>query len=530
MTRPTMHRAVGVGRSPSARGLRARPAARSAGFLTTAIVALALASAVVGGESPLVFRVRVAPEVCPRPVTGRLLVFASERKRGAPMRGPSWFRPEPFFGMDVREVVGGGTIDVDHRADGFPEPLDRLPAGKYRVQALLDHDFYNPMPADGPGNLHSEVVEVAYNPAQRRVVELTLDRVIPETAFPESERVREVVVSSKLLADFHGREVLERAGVALPKSYAESPERRYPVLYLIPGFGGSHRDVASLAAGRRADEEAPVEFIYVMLSGRTKWGHHVYADSATNGPRGRALIEEMIPEIDRRFRTVAEPTARFVGGHSSGGWSSLWLQVTYPEAFGGCWSTAPDPVDFRDFQRIDLYADPPQNAYVDSDGSRRPLARTGDQNTLFFDSFTKMEDVLGRGGQLRSFEAVFSPLDAEGLPRKLYDRTSGRIDPDTARAWQPYDIRLKLERNWSELGPKLTGKLHVTMGEEDTFFLDGAARKLAEALKALGSDAEVTMVPGANHMNLMTAELAQRRREQMTAAFLKHHPPAGPDR
>jgi S-formylglutathione hydrolase FrmB len=125
---------------------------------------------------------------------------------------------------------------------------------------------------------------------------------------------------------------------------------------------------------------------------------------------------------------------------------------------------------------------------------------------------------------LRSFEAVFSPLDAQGLPRKLYDRSTGIIDLETAKAWQPYDIRLKLERNWSELGPKLAGKLHITMGEEDTFFLEGATRKLAEALQALGSDAEITMVPGANHMNLVTDDIRQRRREQMTAAFLKHHP------
>ena len=51
-----------------------------------------------------------------------------------------------------------------------------------------------------------------------------------------------------------------------------------------------------------------------------------------------------------RISYVADPRASFVGGHSSGGWSSLWLQVAYPETFGGVWSTSPDPVDFRDWQ------------------------------------------------------------------------------------------------------------------------------------------------------------------------------------
>ena len=89
-------------------------------------------------------------------------------------------------------------------------------------------------------------------------------------------------------------------------------------------------------------------------------GHHVFADSANNGPVGQALVEEFLPELDRQYRTVGKPAARFLTGHSSGGWSSLWLQVTYPEVFGGVWSTAPDPVDFRDYQQVNLYQ-PDQN-------------------------------------------------------------------------------------------------------------------------------------------------------------------------
>ena len=83
-------------------------------------------------------------------------------------------------------------------------------------------------------------------------------------------------------------------------------------------------------------------------------GHHVFADSANNGPVGKALIRELIPAFYKKFRGIPSPKARFLAGHSSGGWSSLWLQVTYPGQFAGTWSTSPDPVDFRDFQRINL--------------------------------------------------------------------------------------------------------------------------------------------------------------------------------
>src|SRR6202011_4337107 len=135
-------------------------------------------------------------------------------------------------------------------------------------------------------------------------------------------------------------------------------------------------------------------------------------------PCGRALIEELIPRIEKQFRGLGTPGSRFLSGHSSGGWSSLWLQVTYPDTFGGTWSTSPDPVDFRDFQRINLYAHG-ENMYRDAQGNRRPLARRGEEPVVFYEPFSRVEDVLGEGGQLCSFEAVFSPVDRNGKPRKL---------------------------------------------------------------------------------------------------------------
>jgi S-formylglutathione hydrolase FrmB len=254
-------------------------------------------------------------------------------------------------------------------------------------------------------------------------------------------------------------------------------------------------------------------------------GHHVFADSATNGPRGRALVEELIPHIEATFPVIRAASARLLNGHSSGGWSSLWLQVTYPETFGGVWSTSPDPVDFRDFQGIGIY-ERGENMFRDRDGNRRPLARRGGRPVLFFDGFSRMEDALGDGGQLRSFEAVFSPLGPDGRPRRLWDRTTGAIDPEVALAWQKYDIRLVLERNWPALGPKLSGKLHVITGALDTFYLEGAVRLLKESLATLESDAVVEVIPGKDHTSILDAALAARLDREMQAALDRDHPNA----
>jgi hypothetical protein len=126
-----------------------------------------------------------------------------------------------------------------------------------------------------------------------------------------------------------------------------------------------------------------------------------------------------------------------------------------------------------------------------------------------------MEEVMGRGGQLASFEAVFSPRGSDGNPRKLWDRKTGLVDAETARAWDRYDIRLVLERNWPALRAKLSGKLHVYMGGQDTFYLDGATRLLKASLEKLGSDAKVEIFPDKNHGSLLDKSLRDRMAREM---------------
>jgi S-formylglutathione hydrolase FrmB len=258
-----------------------------------------------------------------------------------------------------------------------------------------------------------------------------------------------------------------------------------------------------------------------MLDPGCHHGHHVFADSGNNGPCGKALVEELIPAIEARFRGIGKPGARFVTGHSSGGWSSLWLQVAYPDFFGGCWSTSPDPVDFRDFQQIDVYR-PGENMFNDRDGNKRPIARSGGKVVAWYRPFSDMEVVMGHGGQLASFEAVFSGRGPDGQPKRLWDRKTGAIDPVVAKSWEKYDIRLVLERNWKTLGPKLAGKLHVYMGGSDNFYLEGATRLLKEALDRLGSDAKVEVIPGYDHSSLLySPKLAMYKRiaREMAAKF-----------
>ncbi len=462
---------------------------------------------------PVEFRRTLRPE----PFTGRVTLFFSE-KLPEPRTGPDWFQPEPFVSLDVVDWAPETPLTISHDTPGlltFPREFVDLTTKTYRVQAVARFNPWGRNVGTGPGNGYSAVIEHTAN--SDNPARLTIDQVVPERTFQESEWSKLCEVPSPRLTEFQRRPVSVRAGVILPRSYAQNPDRKYPVIFTIPGFGGTHFLAERTSPIEETNAEG-VEFLRVMLDPSCPWGHHTFADSANNGPWNTALIEDWLPEFERRFR-VAE-RARYLTGHSSGGWTSLWLQVTHPTVFDGVWSTAPDSVDFRDFQQANIER-PGENAWVDPQGQRRPIARRGGQVLVWWDSFDRMEQVLGYGGQFQSFEAVFSPRGDNGRPRPLWDRHTGAIDPVTAKAWLAYDIRRRVERDWPTRGPHLTGKLHVFMGSADTFYLTGAAELLKTSLQNLGSDAVIEIQPGKDHGTLLTTELRDRIRSEMTARSLK---------
>jgi hypothetical protein len=459
----------------------------------------------------LAFRLTFDSAALDQPFTGRVFVMLTKSSPGELPSSISWSHPEPAFAKDVTGWKPGEPLLIDGKALAYPTPLKEIANGEWYVSAVMDRDLGGISFSQGPGNIYAKATKHTLDGP----ISLTLDKVYQGRKFAESDGVKEVNIESPLLTKFHGRPTRMRAAVVLPASYAKEPERRYPVVYNIPGFGGTHFG----AARARPWESGGVEAIYVVLDPSCRLGHHVFADSANNGPCGEALVKELIPHIETKFRAHGSPGARFVTGGSSGGWSSLWLQVAYPDFFGGVWSIAPDPVDFRDFQRVDL-TQAGANLFFEDYDKLRPLSRAGRGEAMYFKTFSEMEAIMGHGGQLESFEAVFSPRGPDGKPRRLWDRTTGTIDAEIAKAWEPYDIRLKLERNWSTLGPKLAGKLHVYTGDVDTFYLDGAARLLQKSLRDLGSDAVVEMFPGRDHGTIGSA-VRDRIRQEMATAYQK---------
>lgn len=454
------------------------------------------------GQTPKAgFRVTFDPALQTGPYTGRVYVLVNGRLGREPRRAQDWTKPPAIYAVDLVNADPTQPVLVDGSEVAFPVPLAQLPSREYAIQAIARRSLDHPVPGEGVGDLFSEALVRTLNGAEPAgVIELTLDKAVEERPAKEHERIRYVELESRLLSDFHKRPIKLRAGVLLPAGWTPEGTETYPTLYMFTGFGGDHRHVAfqrGLTAMRGAAQYADRTLI-VVPDATCYYGHSVFVDSATNGPWGRALMEELIPHIEAKFRGAGRGDRRFTSGISSGGWAALWLQVRYPDDFNGTWAHCPDPVDFRDFQRINLYADG-ANMYVDEEGDRRPLMRAGEKVLVWYEDFIRMEEALGPGGQLRSFEACFSPRGSDGKPAPMWDRKTGRVDTTVARAWEPFDIRLVLERNWKTLGPKLKGKLNIYAGAEDAFYLDTSVARLKETLQALGSDADVRILPGQGH-------------------------------
>jgi enterochelin esterase-like enzyme len=447
----------------------------------------------------------------PGPVSGRLLVFArnaavqSDDKDGKKEIDISEFHPTDtsVAAVEIHDAAPGSAIEVDLDRTAFPAAFSTMPQADYELQAVVDQDHnYNYGGRDSE-DWQSEVVQAkAWEPGTGSQPVLTLSEhpeVGPRAAMVaramaevKPGEVEKAEFKSPMLSKFWGKPTYLRAWVMLPPGYEVKAKSRYPTLYWTHGFGGDMD--YSLISG---------PMICVMLDESLPEGTHEFADSVNNGPWGAALTKEFVPWLEAKYRMDARPTGRLLNGHSSGGWATLQLQVNYPQVFGGTWSTSPDPSDFHDFTGPDLYA-AHANLYHKDDGTAWPIMRDKGQVQATLEQFAKLEVVLGPyGGQLASFDWVFSPKGPSGAPEPMFDRTTGDVDPQVVAYWRDhYDLAHLTEEHWAKNGPMLRGRIHLFVGTADTFYLDGSAHLFEARLKKLGANPHFTYIPDRTHFDL----------------------------
>ena len=488
--------------------------------------------------------------------TGRVFLFIAHTNTPEPRLQPG----ASLFGQDVRGAKAGARVVLDERVPGCPQRrLGDLAAGDYYAQVVLNiyTDFHR---ADGhviwahedhwegqnfavaPGNYISPSQALHRSAESPVEIKLQPDQRLPPREVPaDTAWVQRLKFQSPLLTRFWGRPIYLGATVLLPKDYAAHPEAQYPVIYLQghfsldAPFGFSPapekerqkswaRQCEEAAAQNRpppapppgklpgalSNKETGHEFyeawtadhfprvIVVTLQHPTPYFDDSYGINSPNcGPYGDAILQELIPAVERRFRIIRQPYARLLTGSSTGGWGALALQLYHPDFFGGAWAFSPDPVDFRLYYGgVNIYED--DNAFSEKPGvgfkGGGLSNRRGSQRTV----------VLGR--QDSFFEWwKHTPCGPDGYPLPVWDPTTGKIDHAVARQMreQGYDLRDYLARNWGRLGLQLVDKLHICAAETDMFYSNLAVH-LFEDFMQTTSNPRVTGSfqygpPGSNH-------------------------------
>ena len=355
----------------------------------------------------------------------------------------------------VRDAVLGGA---DTRTVALPHP-----GGPAVPFAVLDsqHALWDTLGGRGQGNYRGVAAAPARPEAGRRTqVDLTLARIDrprqpqrPSCLGPRTERipVRGPRGEPRFLC------------VVLPPSYAAAKDRRYPVIYHLPGLFGDDGAVMSVvrtAADRAARAEGQ-EVIAVGVDTRTPYG-----SSYLVGAWEPFLAQDVVRAVDARFRTRPVPAARALIGISTGGFNAVSFGIRHPDVFGAVGALCADALAFRPW-------------LLGPDGRVRPV----------WLAWTRLEDAAGGKGQLVSYGTDWSPdpSRARGFAWPM-DLATGHPIPAVLDRWLAHspDRMLDDPTTLARVRRVLGGRLFIGAGKEDEFRLYPPAVAFSHKLRQLG--------------------------------------------
>jgi hypothetical protein len=493
----------------------------------------------ISAFSQVKFQVSFADKFSKTPLDGRLMVLISNNNKAEPrFQIKDEVDTQQIFGADVENWQSNQVFEVNaNNSFGYPiKNLNEFPAGEFYLQVVL-HKYETfklkvgktvKLPMDrgegqnwreAPGNLYSKPVKISFN--SKGVYKVVLDNENPPIVEPKDTKyIKHIKIQSKMLTEFWGRPMYLGAHVLLPHGFDEHPEARYPLCVNHGHFPSDFDGFSETPPPANMDTTDYIErfkiygykklvaqeaynfykqwtspnfprFLVIEIQHATPYYDDSYAvNSANMGPYGDAITYELIPEIEKRFRGIGQGWARFMYGGSTGGWEALAAQIFYPDEYNGCFAACPDPIAFDAYTSINIYKD--KNAYYNV-GSFKKTKKPGKRNYLgqvacTIEDMNHRELAMGTksrsGDQFDIWEAVYSPMGLDGYPQPIYNKLTGEIDSKVAEYWRDnYDLLHILKRDWSKLGVKLQGKIHLYCGDMDNYYLNNAVYLMEDFLK-----------------------------------------------
>mmetsp|Transcript_8992 Transcript_8992/g.18165 ORF Transcript_8992/g.18165 Transcript_8992/m.18165 type:complete len:612 (-) Transcript_8992:97-1932(-) len=492
--------------------------------------------------------------------------------------GDEWSTNQ-VFGFDAVFTSSSSRFELPDEAKGYPVPrfsdLAELPFQSYNVQAELavfkevqreglpptflptscvSKDGSNGAYEKPDGTLYSK--PIVWEPGTK--LDLTLSEIIPDSTPQsrgcaglgdgvDSDWIKTVRIQSSALSKFYKNttDATLEACVLLPYGYEDHPDAKYPLVlangHYNPTFNPGGEFIEEKPTCDDPDDYKCVSdwygyYLYqnwtaptgtvlekarvllVTINHPTSFFDDSYAvDSETMGPYGTAIMTELIPEVERRFRGLGEGWARGLMGGSTGGWESAAHMILYPDMFSYSLAACPDSVTFTRHTSVNMYEQ--ENAYYyNSDFKKTPtpgyrdgysgqsidyVYPAGDIITTFREMNLR-ELALGENGlscgQCDAWEATWSPIDENtGYAKRAYDKETGVIDKDVVEYWKKMDLARVLVANWEELKDHVNGKLHFAAGGSDSFYLNNGIYDFQRLLEdSVGKDHGVTFTYGAH--------------------------------
>ena len=166
----------------------------------------------------------------------------------------------------------------------------------------------------------------------------------PTEAFRSMNRIE--IPAPSLANNLVGEPAERIIYVYLPPSY-NSSEKRYPVVYYLPGYGDSSiigfrlpDDMDSLIESGDVDE-----MIMVVAGGDSRMGGSFYVNSPVTGNWEDFIVNDLVGYVDAHFRTLPQAESRGITGHSMGGFGALNIAMHHPDVFSAVYSMSPGLFD-----------------------------------------------------------------------------------------------------------------------------------------------------------------------------------------
>lgn len=308
---------------------------------------------------------------------------------------------------------------------------------------------------------------------------------LPPWSFTPKGRYEEHRFESELLKNNPlGDPASRPLWVYLPPGYDDAADRRYPSIYVIQGLTGQvdmwrnrtsfRRNFPELADAQFAAGAAP-PCILIYVDCWTSVGGSQFLDSPGTGRYHSYLCDEIVPWVDRHYRTMADSSHRGIMGKSSGGYGAMVTPMLRPDLFGGLATHAGDAL----FELSYASAFP------------KSVRTLRDKYSGSFEAFWK--DFRSRpafskegDGELLNdwcMAACYS-TDGDGTVRLPYDPHTGKLIPEVWERWLRWDP-VRMVPQHAEALRKMRA-IYIDAGKRDQFWLDLGAEAFRRELEAVG--------------------------------------------